>query len=667
MSIQMHTMETLHESPFFNLLLESFPEHSQFLLEADADTLVSGADPSYLLGHDPSVDFDGYFVRNLFKKVENLDIGVDPIDVALNDFTSFLKDQDDKEVFVRSVLEHTDPSSELGRVISWIQRFYTKVFNDFREHNIVPRHSTGATIGLPRGSSPVARTLQSEGHRHLSSIEFEYKPGDPRTRTKLFSAMYNMPHTEGTDDFYVEISVVGKNAKIGRVVGKHPSSIMAMQNGFGDYLTEKLSRYCGIDLPTAQTHHQQLAMENSLTDVFATQDQKNASNNILHVLCKHFLPAHVMSFLDFITPRVLKIGDDMHHVNMMCPAGNGYIFPFQTMLFWAIVKAVQHVKGVSHDVWVYGDDVILHGDIYDSVNRVYEAFGLEVNQEKSFKTGPFRESCGGDFLYGNNVRPFYVHNIPNTTIEWIRVINGIRRVGYYNNANVWRSTNLRYLWLRCCKFIQQKDRLFAPRHYGDSAINTERSSAYRFAEPTLRAADGVKYSGTPREDGLHYGQERIYIYVPYSATDGRTFEQESRGLRADDLLRLVSLGSLSYTGGNMKTFTLRENPKNPRQITGREQRWVYPKAFGRLHEAYRIQKIPYTLTGQAPDNVEELFSFLLERGTGGIIHSSSLIMQKHDEKRATVMGDLIATLRQIALQRQAIVERAKSTVQLFTL
>lgn len=57
------------------------------------------------------------------------------------------------------------------------------------------------------------------------------------------------------------------------------------------------------------------------------------------------------------------------------------------------------------NVYVYGDDVIVPKDYALHVQPALEAVGLLVNVNKSFYKGPFRESCGGDYINGVEVSP----------------------------------------------------------------------------------------------------------------------------------------------------------------------------------------------------------------------------------------------------------------------
>jgi hypothetical protein len=59
-------------------------------------------------------------------------------------------------------------------------------------------------------------------------------------------------------------------------------------------------------------------------------------------------------------------------------------------------------------VSLYGDDIIVPTATAVSVVGGLESFGLKVNIRKSFWTGEFRESCGGDYFRGLDVTPVYL-------------------------------------------------------------------------------------------------------------------------------------------------------------------------------------------------------------------------------------------------------------------
>jgi hypothetical protein len=96
--------------------------------------------------------------------------------------------------------------------------------------------------------------------------------------------------------------------------------------------------------------------------------------------------------------------------------GSALCFPFEAMVFLTIVllgiEKAQNTKLTRKDIMslrgkvrVYGDDIIVPTDYTRFVCDMLEAYGLRVNYDKSFWTGKFRESCGGDFYAGVDTTP----------------------------------------------------------------------------------------------------------------------------------------------------------------------------------------------------------------------------------------------------------------------
>ena len=96
--------------------------------------------------------------------------------------------------------------------------------------------------------------------------------------------------------------------------------------------------------------------------------------------------------------------------------GSALCFPVEAMVFLTVVLygieqklgtpltrgSIQDLQG---KVRVYGDDIICPVDCVADVIAALELFGFKVNRSKSFWTGQFRESCGGEFFDGFDVTP----------------------------------------------------------------------------------------------------------------------------------------------------------------------------------------------------------------------------------------------------------------------
>jgi len=110
-------------------------------------------------------------------------------------------------------------------------------------------------------------------------------------------------------------------------------------------------------------------------------------------------------------------------ISKFASMGSALCFPIEAMVFLTIVflgiqKALNRplvssdLNKFRRSVRVYGDDIIVPSTYAPSVVERLEAFGLKVNLAKSFWTGKFRESCGGEYFDGVPVKPVRLTNLP---------------------------------------------------------------------------------------------------------------------------------------------------------------------------------------------------------------------------------------------------------------
>jgi hypothetical protein len=87
--------------------------------------------------------------------------------------------------------------------------------------------------------------------------------------------------------------------------------------------------------------------------------------------------------------------------------GNATTFPVQSLIFWAVCVATLESSGFHqpNEVYVFGDDIIVPAVATPLIMETLAAYGLKVNQRKSFYIGAFRESCGVDAYKGVDVTP----------------------------------------------------------------------------------------------------------------------------------------------------------------------------------------------------------------------------------------------------------------------
>jgi hypothetical protein len=145
----------------------------------------------------------------------------------------------------------------------------------------------------------------------------------------------------------------------------------------------------------------------------ATIDLSNASDSISWRLLKLLLPADWYDYCKLVSASGFQCrGVEYENTEIALTMGNAITFPMQTLIFLALAYEVYSRRGlkfsVNENVAVFGDDIIVLDEVYDDMCALLLDLGFEPNPEKSFGSGPFRESCGADWYNGVNVRGVYI-------------------------------------------------------------------------------------------------------------------------------------------------------------------------------------------------------------------------------------------------------------------
>jgi len=227
------------------------------------------------------------------------------------------------------------------------------------------------------------------------------------------------------------LTFVPKNDEISRVICIEPVLNMFYQQGAKSLLEDRLKSFFGIDLSLQQMKNRELARIGSERHVrtdfsnrsnqLVTIDLSSASDSLSIKMLENVFPSQFMAMLtSFRCPVSQLPNGDSLTLHMISTMGNAFTFPLQTVLFSAVVIAASQVAdfplespfGERLGEWgVNGDDIICPAVIAGKVLRLLKLLGFEVNSEKTFLEGPFRESCGADFYKGINVRPVFAKKL----------------------------------------------------------------------------------------------------------------------------------------------------------------------------------------------------------------------------------------------------------------
>ncbi len=165
-----------------------------------------------------------------------------------------------------------------------------------------------------------------------------------------------------------------------------------------------------------QTLSQRLVTQASVDRSLATIDLSAASDRVSCWHIERLLRAN-RTLLDAVhASRTRRIVDrvtsrDSFLLRKFASMGSAVTFPLQCLFFLSVCLAacgadsIGSIRALRGKVRVFGDDIIVPNEAYDSVVHALTTLGLKVNNGKSFHRGFFRESCGQDSWRGYDVTP----------------------------------------------------------------------------------------------------------------------------------------------------------------------------------------------------------------------------------------------------------------------
>jgi len=340
----------------------------------------------------------------------------------------------------------------LGRLL-WSDVFQG-ITEDILYFRIIPKHGPGATAEKLTGNR---KWLLRMWTQRLEAVfpHWEFLSSSWSLSLDRFDSMdVREPGAEQP----VRVISVPKTQKTPRIIAIEPTCMQYMQQGLlrsfvNNVRADNTARsLIGWE---SQEHNRVLAQSASRDGSLATLDLSEASDRVdyLHVLelLQHF--STLKEAIDATRSRKADVpGHGEIHLNKYASMGSALCFPIEAMVFCTIVflgiqnqlkrpltkKDIQSFVG---SVRVYGDDIIVPADYMQSVVRSLEAFGLLVNRNKSFGTGKFRESCGGDFYDGEDVSVVRVREeLPTDRRNARRIVAAVSLRNELYLAGLWRST-----------------------------------------------------------------------------------------------------------------------------------------------------------------------------------------------------------------------------------
>jgi hypothetical protein len=140
--------------------------------------------------------------------------------------------------------------------------------------------------------------------------------------------------------------------------------------------------------------------------------------------------------------------------------GDATVFPTETIVILAaslvaLIEAREHDSDVNtRMIYVFGDDICIQNraSVHEAMHRVFSALGFKINDEKSFFSGPYRESCGVEAYRGYEIQPWYLLNrkeFPSDRAQLHAVLVAAANHAYWHGFKCCRWAILRQLAPLC--------------------------------------------------------------------------------------------------------------------------------------------------------------------------------------------------------------------------
>ena len=296
---------------------------------------------------------------------------------------------------------------------------YSEVFSSVNAKvaafELEPRHGPGSTA---------EKVLANNKYRFLDWTD-RLEAVAPYWSYARFRGSYDLRYSEvdfrsPERELPVRVVTVPKTVKTPRIIALEPTCMQYMQQGVSVAIRDGIDQSYLVDLigDKSQEPNQLLALAGSLTGDLATLDLSEASDRVSNLLVRGlFDPWPDLSDLVQATrSRHADVPENgLVAIHRFASMGSALCFPVETMVFLTIVLlGMQECLGTrfTHQsqiqalvgrVRCYGDDIIVPTAAVPYVVKYLQAYGLKVNNDKSFWTGKFRESCGKEYYSGHDV------------------------------------------------------------------------------------------------------------------------------------------------------------------------------------------------------------------------------------------------------------------------
>jgi len=276
-----------------------------------------------------------------------------------------------------------------------------------------------------------------------------------------------------------KFATVPKDYRKDRMICVEPDGNIVTQLSLGALLTRRLASY-GYVKESLPDIHRKIVRSNDRN--YATIDLQNASNSISYEVVRFLFPRDWFLALSRARTPYVEIHGKEHSLEMFSAMGNGYTFELETLLFLAVTLAVEQHLNTKFRPSVFGDDIICSVEASRLLLAVLGEIGFKANPEKTFISGPFRESCGVDTWDGIDVRPIHLrtiyeaHQDPQEAYSLCNRVISISQRTYGNTDGVFCDKRFQRAHKRALDLVPLKLRFFGNTDADDALWGPFRAS-----------------------------------------------------------------------------------------------------------------------------------------------------------------------------------------------
>lgn len=297
----------------------------------------------------------------------------------------------------------------------------------FSAESLVPRHGPGAVATREEPHQKyIFKRMYESVERVWSFVDYFFFSYGHLCDEEPFCDAGTLPGVKVHKSPSTRMAVVPKDSRGPRLIAMEPLELQWLQQGYDGELRRWIEGHAltrGFINFTSQDINRRLATEASVRCHVDTLDLKDASDRVSVRLVQCLFPTRILrEILALRSSSCVQPDGREITLNKFCSMGSALCFSLESLVFWALAMAIVNpqycyfggkrgkaARATGDMVWVYGDDLIVPSGYYWSIRALFEQLDLRLNDSKCCTAytpiGAYRESCGVNALFGENVTP----------------------------------------------------------------------------------------------------------------------------------------------------------------------------------------------------------------------------------------------------------------------